>query len=116
MSFEAFTLLGFSTRLELAEGTPLSNPSRQAPNQRRRRRPRARLNRSRPIPGRGGLEHEVRIATRNGRWALIAALCAAIVPGAVSAGCAIYVNTNQTIGADRQKAYRVATTLAKSVF
>jgi hypothetical protein len=54
ISFEAFTLLGFSTRLELAEWTPLSNPSRQAPNQRRRRRPRARLNRSRPTPGRGG--------------------------------------------------------------
>ncbi|MDT5240064.1 MAG: hypothetical protein QOG79_2396 [Mycobacterium sp.] len=67
-------------------------------------------------PAETALEHEVRIATRNGRWALIAALCAAIVSGAVSAGSAIYVNTNQTIGADRQKAYRVATTLAKSVF
>jgi hypothetical protein len=63
-----------------------------------------------------GLEHEVRIATRNGRWALIAALCAAIVSGAVSAGSAIYVNTNQldrsanlaaqqAVRADRQKAY-----------
>jgi hypothetical protein len=67
-------------------------------------------------PAETALEHEVRIATRNGRWALIAALCAAIVSGAVSAGSAIYVNTNQldrsanlaaeqTIRADRQKAY-----------
>jgi hypothetical protein len=62
------------------------------------------------------LEHEVRIATRNGRWALIAALCAAIVSGTVSAGSAIYVSRNtldrsaslaaeQTVRADRQKAY-----------
>jgi hypothetical protein len=67
-------------------------------------------------PAETALEHEVRIATRNGRWALIAALCAAIVSGAVSAGSAIYVNTNQldrsanlaaeqTIRADRHKAY-----------
>ncbi|HEX7825655.1 MAG TPA: hypothetical protein VF477_12185 [Mycobacterium sp.] len=63
-----------------------------------------------------GLEHEVRLASRNGRWALIAALCAAIVSGAVSAGSAIYVNTNQldrsanlaaqqAVRSDRQKAY-----------
>jgi hypothetical protein len=67
-------------------------------------------------PAETSLEHEVRIATRNGRWALIAALCAAIVSGAVSAGSAIYVNTNQldrsanlaaqqSVRTDRQKAY-----------
>jgi hypothetical protein len=67
-------------------------------------------------PETSALEHEVRIATRNGRWALIAALCAAIVSGAVSAGSAIYVSRNsldrsasiaaeQTVRADRQKAY-----------
>jgi hypothetical protein len=36
-------------------------------------------------PAESSLEHEVRIASRNGRWALIAALCAAIVSGTVSA-------------------------------
>jgi hypothetical protein len=67
-------------------------------------------------PAETGLEHEIRIASRNGRWALIAALCAAIVSGAVSAGSAIYVNTNQldrsanlaaqqSVRTDRQKAY-----------
>ena len=96
---------------------PLSNPSRQTPNQ--RLRPPAPTSPTQPqptAPAETALEHEVRIATRNGRWALIAALCAAIVSGAVSAGSAIYVNTNQldrsanlateqTIRADRQKAY-----------
>jgi len=68
------------------------------------------------VPAETALEHEVRIATRNGRWALIAALVAAIVSGTVSAGSAIYVSRNQldrsanlaaeqTIRADRQKAY-----------
>jgi hypothetical protein len=67
-------------------------------------------------PAESGLEHEIRIASRNGRWALIAALCAAIVSGTVSAGSAIYVNTNQldrsanlaaqqSVRTDRQKAY-----------
>jgi hypothetical protein len=67
-------------------------------------------------PAESSLEHEVRIASRNGRWALIAALCAAIVSGTVSAGSAIYVSRNQldrsanlaaeqTVRADRQKAY-----------
>ena len=69
-----------------------------------------------PQPAETALEHEVRLASRNGRWALIAALCAAIVSGAVSAGSAIYVNTNQldrsaglaaqqAVRSDRQAAY-----------
>ena len=83
-------MLEFATRLELAEWMPLSNPSRQTPNQ--RLRPPAPTSPTQPqptAPAETALEHEVRIATRNGRWALIAALCAAIVSGAVSAGSAI---------------------------
>ncbi|MGY2033497.1 hypothetical protein [Nocardia gipuzkoensis] len=62
------------------------------------------------------LERDIKVAARNGRHALIAALCAAIVSGAVSAGSAVYVSRNtldrnavlaaaQVVRADRQKAY-----------
>ncbi|MGW0043872.1 hypothetical protein [Rhodococcus sp. NPDC003348] len=52
-----------------------------------------------------GLERDVRVATRSGRYALIAALCAAIVSSAVSAGSALYVSGNQL---DRNERLAVA--------
>lgn len=62
------------------------------------------------------LERDVKVATRNGRYALIAALCAAIVSSVVAAGSAVYNTANeldrtenvaaaQALRADRQKIY-----------
>lgn len=62
------------------------------------------------------LERDVKAATRNGRYALITALCAAVVSSAVAAGSAIYnthseldrnenVAAAQVLRADRQKTY-----------
>ncbi|EID77460.1 hypothetical protein W59_23575 [Rhodococcus opacus RKJ300 = JCM 13270] len=56
-----------------------------------------------PTPGTSGsapastasLEHDVRVATRTGRYALATALCAAIVSSVVSAGSAVYVSRNE---------------------
>ncbi|MEV6063191.1 hypothetical protein [Nocardia asteroides] len=53
------------------------------------------------------LEREVRTATRNGRYALIAALCAAVISSGVSAGSAIYVSQHQLDRTQRVEAVQM---------
>ncbi|MFQ6397795.1 hypothetical protein ACLMAJ_30700 [Nocardia sp. KC 131] len=53
------------------------------------------------------LERDVRVAIRSGRYALVAALCAAIVSSGVSAGSAIYVSTNQLESREKAEAAQV---------
>ncbi|WP_067836568.1 hypothetical protein [Nocardia lijiangensis] len=53
------------------------------------------------------LERDVRVATRNGRYALITALCAAILSSGVSAGSAIYVSRSQLERNERAESAQV---------
>ncbi|WP_431949393.1 hypothetical protein [Nocardia lijiangensis] len=53
------------------------------------------------------LERDVRVATRNGRYALVTALCAAILSSGVSAGSAIYVSRSQLERNERAESAQV---------
>jgi hypothetical protein len=62
------------------------------------------------------LYQELKVATRNGRYALVTAVAAAIVSSFVSAGAAVYVGVTQSNRADRLAASQALTTDRQKVY
>jgi hypothetical protein len=62
------------------------------------------------------LHQELKVATRSGRYALVAAVAAAIVSSLVSAGTAVYVGVNQSNRADRLAASEALRTDRQKIY